>query len=272
MKKVTMKYSAVEKNLYSGAPAPGTQVLRRSHDILRLLALHSRKGLKLNEISKFLNLEPSTAHRILQGLVQERMATQELDKRYNLGPALYELGITAGSRYPLLDCVQPTVKHLAKITGDSVVVSIRSGLYSVCIEKKSGEFPIQTSMVSVGTRRPLASGAGGLAILSCLENKELQWIVGQNAEEMRIDSAEIFERVNETRRVGYALNTYRQTTPQIAALAVPVIGAFGQCFAGLAIVALSMRLSGKRRTEILELLLSETEALTQRLQKQSLPN
>jgi DNA-binding IclR family transcriptional regulator len=272
MKKVAMKYTAVEKKLRIGPPAPGTQVLRRAHDVLRLLALHSREGLKLSEISASLNLEPPTAHRILQGLIQERMATQELNKRYNLGPALYELGLTAGSRFPLLDFVQPTVKELAKLTGDTLVVTIRSGLDGVCIEKQSGEFPIQTSMVSVGTRRPLASGAGGLAIMSCIEKEELKWIVGQNAEEMRIDMSEIFERVEEAQRVGYALNTYRQTTPQIAALAVPVFGAFGRCVAGLAIVALSMRLSGKRRTEILKLLRSESEALSQVLSKQAVPH
>ncbi len=253
------------------APAPGTQVLRRAHDMLRLLALHAREGMRLSDIASTLSLEPPTAHRILQGLVQERMAVQDVDKRYNLGPALYELGMTAGASYPLRDVVQTSVEHLAKTTGDTLVVTVRSGLDSVCIERRTGAFPIQTSMVAIGTRRPLASGAGGLAIMACLDKDESRWLVEQNALQLKCSAADIAARIEDARRIGYAINTYRHTTPPISALGVPIMGAFGQCVAGLAIVALSMRLSGKRRTEVVELLRNEAVAVSRRLAQQVLP-
>jgi DNA-binding IclR family transcriptional regulator len=267
-----MKKTAAAAMARIAAPAPGTQVLRRSHDILRLLALHAREGLRLSDVAATLSLEPPTAHRILQGLVQERMAVQDAGKRYHLGPALYELGMTAGARYPLLELVQPSVEHLAKATGDTLVVTVRSGLDGVCIERRTGAFPIQTSMVAVGTRRPLASGAGGLAIMACLDKDESDWLVEQNARQLKRSAAEISERIEEARRIGYALNTYRDTTPPISALGVPIMGAFGQCVAGLAIVALSMRLSGKRRTEVVELLRNEAAAVSRRLAKLALPH
>lgn len=254
------------------APAPGTQVLRRAHDVLRLLALHAREGLRLIDIASSLALEPPTAHRIAQGLVQERMAIQDpQDKRYYLGPALYELGMTAGIRYPLRDLVQPSVERLAKATGDTIVVTVRSGLDSVCIERRTGEFPIQTSMVTVGTRRPLAAGAGGLAILSCMDPGDRRWLVEQNASQLKRSAADLEAWLKEIRRTGYALNTYRHTTPPIAAIGVPVKGAFGQCVAGMAVVALSMRLSGKRRSQVLEMLRGEASEVERLLAEQSLP-
>jgi DNA-binding IclR family transcriptional regulator len=254
-------------------PAPGTQVLRRAHDILRLLAANERTGLRVSDIASALALEPPTAHRIVQGLVQERMATQDPDdKRYRLGPALYELGITAAPRYPLRELVQPSVERLADATGDTIVATVRSGLDSVCIERRTGAFPIQTSMVTVGTRRPLASGAGGQAIMACLEDgAERRWLIEQNASRTKRSVGELTALLDDVRRNGYALNTYRHTTPPIAAIGVPILGAFGQCVAGLAVVALSMRLSGKRRGEVLELLRKEAAETGRLLTAVALP-
>jgi DNA-binding IclR family transcriptional regulator len=254
------------------APAPGTQVLRRAHDILRLLARHQREGVRITDIAVALGLEPPTAHRLVQGLVQERMAVQDKQlRRYFLGPALYELGIAAGSRFPLRDLVQPSVDRLTTATGDTVVVSVRSGLDSVCIEHRSGEFPIRTSFVTVGTRRPLAAGAGGLAILSCLTDEERLRLIAANAKQLERDVVELTSRVDEARRIGYALNVYRRTAPPISAIGVPVLGAFGQCVAGLSVVALAMRLSGKRRVEVLEMLRTEAVEITRMVSEQVLP-
>ncbi|HEY4069378.1 MAG TPA: IclR family transcriptional regulator [Burkholderiaceae bacterium] len=254
------------------APAPGTQVLRRAHDILRLLARHQRDGVRVTDIATALGLEPPTAHRLVQGLVQERMAVQDKSlRRYFLGPALYELGISAGARFPLRDFVQPSVDRLARATGDSAVVTIRSGLDGVCLEHRSGEFPIRTSFVTVGTRRPLAAGAGGLAILSCLADDERRRLVAANAVQMEVDAGELAARVDEARRVGHALNIYRRTTPPISAIGVPIMGAFGQCVVGISVVALSMRLSGKRRSDVLGMLRDEAQEIGRQVSVETLP-
>jgi DNA-binding IclR family transcriptional regulator len=255
------------------APAPGTQVLRRSHDMLRLLATHNRTGLRVSDIAQALALEPPTAHRIVQGLVQERMASQDPGtKLYFLGPALCELGITAASRYPLRSLVQPSVERLAKATGDTIVVSVSSGLDSVCIERRSGEFQIQTSMVRVGTRRPLTAGAGGQAIVAAMpDDDSTRWLIAQNAAALERTPEELAARIAETRRNGYASNIYRHTQPPIAALGVAVMGAFGQCVAGFAVVALAMRLNGARKAEIIELLKKEAAQTHALLAQTSLP-
>ena len=256
----------------SKAPTPGTQLLRRAHAILRLLASHNRDGLRVIDIASQLGLEQPTAHRILQGLVQERMVIRDpLLPRYFLGPALVDLGLTAAAKFPWRELTQASVARLAKQTGDTVVVTLRAGADGICIEHKSGEFPIQASIVSVGTRRPLAAGAGGLAILSQLDSSERQRLVNLNATQLGRDVDEILQRVEAARKLGYSVNNYRRTAPAITAIGVPVTGNSGNCNLGIAVVALAMRLSGKRRNEILASLHEEAAVIGEAIAVAGLP-
>ena len=255
----------------SKAPTPGTQLLRRAHDILRLLASHNRDGLRVIDIASQLGLEQPTAHRILQGLVQERMVIRDpLLPRYFLGPALVDLGLTAAAKFPWRELTQASVARLAKQTGDTVVVTLRAGADGICIEHKSGEFPIQASVVSVGTRRPLAAGAGGLAILSQLDS-ERQRLVNLNATQLGRVADEILQRVEAARKLGYSVNNYRRTAPAITAIGAPVTGSSGNCNLGIAVVALAMRLSGKRRNEILASLHEEAAVIGKAIAEACLP-
>jgi DNA-binding IclR family transcriptional regulator len=250
---------------------PGTQVLRRIGDILRFLALHNREGARLTDVAGALELEPPTAHRLLQGLVNERMVHFEADsKRYCLGPELYELGVTAAVRFDLLDVIGPSVQRLIDISGDSVVVTVRSGIDGVCIEHQAGAFPIRTSVVSVGSRRPLSGGAGGLAIMSMLEVPQALRIATANAAGDKDLLETYLRRVADARRQGYAVNEYRRPAPGIVALAVPLCGAYGECVAGISVVALGNRLAGKRRNEVVGLLRAECERVASRMKDFSL--
>lgn len=256
----------------STPPIPGTQVLRRSAQILRLMALHTKDGVRVIDVAESLELEPPTAHRLLQGLVQERLAEHDAQsRRYFLGPSLYELGLTAAPRFNLLDTLQPSIFRLAAATEDTVVATVRSGLDGICIEHRSGAFPIRTSVVSVGTRRPLAAGAGGMAIASCMPEDEAERLIQENAERLGQDPGKLAGRMNEARRAGYALHTYRRITPTITAIGIPVIGAYAQCVAGIGVIALSSRLYGKRREEVLDLLRTESAAMTKALTEYAAP-
>jgi DNA-binding IclR family transcriptional regulator len=258
-------------NTKSG-PIPGTQVLRRSAQILRLIALHPRSGVRVIDVAQSLQLEPPTAHRLLQGLIQERMVQHDADtRRYFLGPALYELGLAAAPRFDLLEYLQPSILRLTAQTGDTVVATVRSGYDGICIAHHTGEFPIRTSVVSVGTRRPLTAGAGGLAIASTMDDDEIDRLAQENAERLSVEPRQLVARVREARLQGYSVNMYRRTSPGITALGIPVIGAYGQCVAGIGVIALSSRLYGKRRNEVLDLLRTESAVMTLVLTESTAP-
>lgn len=249
---------------------PGTQVLRRIGQILRFVAEHNRDGARLTDVAGALELEPPTAHRLLRGLVSERMIQfDEGSKRYRLGPELYELGLAAASRFDLIEFIAPSIQRLVEATGDSVVVTVRSGVEGVCVARRHGAFPIQTSVVRVGSRRPLSSGAGGLAIMSTLEEAKARSIAQANTGGERTRVATLLKRIREAQQLGYAVNEYRQPAPGIVALGVPICGTYGECIAGIAVVALGNRLSGKRRGEVVGLLKNEARLIQEELRAAS---
>jgi DNA-binding IclR family transcriptional regulator len=66
--------------------------------------------------------------------------------------------------------------RIAEATGDTVFLTQRSGLDSVCVDRQEGTFPIKTFTLEIGMRRPLGVGTGSLAILSGLSEEEVKHV------------------------------------------------------------------------------------------------
>lgn len=119
------------------------------------------------------SLDKSTAHRLLQRLVHERMLARDPMRGYRLGPLLYELGLGALPESNLREISQTALYELAHATGDMVFLVRRSGFETVCLNRIAGNYPIQTMTRTVGDRHPLGVGAGGLAILASLNDSDM---------------------------------------------------------------------------------------------------
>lgn len=251
----------------------GTQVLRRVSEILRHVAIHNREGARLSDVAGALHLELPTAHRLLQGLVAERMLTRTERKCYVLGPDLWELGIVAGGHFALLDCFRPSIQRIVEATGDTVVLTVRSGSFGVCVERCSGTFPIQANTVGPGGRRPLAAGAGGLAILSALPEAERALVVAENAAQLQgvpnksLENLQV--QLRKAHKAGYVLHEILHTTPRITAIGVPVFGGYGAPIAGISVKSIASRLTGKRRAEVAEILKVEAAAIARTLSREA---
>jgi DNA-binding IclR family transcriptional regulator len=99
----------------------GAQSLRRSLQLLRLLAQHQEEGLKLMEVIDKSGLERSTVHRLLSCLVEERFSERDPEtRRYRLGIDAMQLGFASMHRVPLVDSCRPLLQKLARMSGDSV--------------------------------------------------------------------------------------------------------------------------------------------------------
>ena len=67
------------------------QTVGRAVSLLRLIASNQPRHLRLVDVAAMASLDKSTAHRLLQRLVQERMLARDASRGYRLGPLLYEL-------------------------------------------------------------------------------------------------------------------------------------------------------------------------------------
>lgn len=189
--------------------APSVQTFSRASLILDVLS-KAKGGARFSEISKATGFGKGTAHRLLSGLVSVGFIDKDAStKRYVIGARLAVIG-AASSHTMLVNNARPAMMRLASKTEDTVFLSVKSGVHSVCIHRETGAFPIKTLTLNVGDARPLGVGAGSLAILSALNDVEMATsIEGQVTDRSHygdFSATKLKEAVERTRRAGFALN------------------------------------------------------------------
>lgn len=225
-------------------------VLERSVQLLKLLATAGRRGLALTQLSKSTDMAHSTVHRLLRQLMQERLVVQrETGKGYALGPLAFELGLAAAPSYDLREHCQLGMQQLAEELGDTVYLSVRSGIESVCQAREEGPSPIRVNTLSIGSRRPLGLGAGGLAILSHLPAAEyeevMSHILPRVQTEAGLDERTLRAAVAQTRRNGYSFIRNRVTLG-VTAVGVPIFDSLDRPIAAISIAAIDERMRADR--------------------------
>jgi len=227
----------------------GTQTIHRCAALLRLITTHQRTGLRLVDLYPCVGLTRPTTHRILQALVAEGFVRQdEKSKRYFLGGLLYEMGVAAFSPHDLRDIVQPFLQRVAHETGDTVFLTIRSGLDGVCIARAEGAYPIKVFVLDVGRRRPLAIGASAQAYLSALPDDEIEriWLANRDRVVRQFPNfslEQMWQHIDQARQNGYLISDVLEVN-DVRAIAVPILGTMNRPVGALSISALKNRLSG----------------------------
>jgi DNA-binding IclR family transcriptional regulator len=204
-------------------------------------------------------------HRILAGLAANGMVEHDrATGRYFVGIQIVSWARAAANRFGLAERAAPALARLAKLTDDTVYLTMRMGDEAVCVGRKEGSYPIKTLTLAVGDRRPLGIGAGSLALIAFLPDTEEgeRIIPAQKAECARfgIDEPALREMIERARRLGYALNEGR-ITPGMSALAVPVFGHDGVPVAAISVAAVMARMEPPRRELIVAALRAEAERL-----------
>lgn len=238
----------------------GTQSIERALTLMREIAAHNRTGSRLLDLATGTGLQRPTVHRMLKCLALENMIQQDPDShRYYLGSMVFELGLTAAPRFDLREICHPAMNRLADATGDTVFLTQRSGLDSVCVDRQEGTFPIKTFTLEVGMRRPLGVGTGSLAILSALSDEEVRRVVNANAPrlpEYGLTTPSLHAQVKRAQKLGYAVREM-PTLAGVRSIGHALHNQSGIAFAALSISAISSRMAEKRVAELATLLKNE---------------
>jgi len=249
----------------SAATKSGTQVVQRVAALLRGVSARNRIGARLIDLCTEVAIERPTAHRILQGLVSEGLIRQdESTKRYFLGSAIYEMGLAASPRTNIRDLCHPHLQQIAQATGDTVSLTVRAGFDGVCIDRAEGAFPIKVFVLEVGKRRPLNVGGGALAIMSFLDDNEIERIFKVNAERCRekypnYSEANARKTIARARQRGFVISDVIEL-PGVRSIAVPLRDKNNVPIAGISVSTLTTRMDKARS----DLALSEiTKAIDQ---------
>ncbi|MDO4905178.1 MAG: IclR family transcriptional regulator [Lautropia sp.] len=132
------------------------------------------QAISLKELSSRTGLHPSTAHRILNDLVQTRFVDRVDTGSYQLGLRLLELGNLVKARLNVRDAAMGPMRELHRITGQPINLSIRQGDEIVYIERALSERSGMQVVRAVGGRAPLHLTSVGKLFLASDGPKALQ--------------------------------------------------------------------------------------------------
>jgi DNA-binding IclR family transcriptional regulator len=257
-----------------GAAAGGAQSIDRAATLLLLVGRAGPFGARLSELVEQCDLAKPTVRRILLALVRAGLLDQDLEtRRYYIGPEIYVLGTLASTRFGIHPISLRSLVRLSQETGDTAFLSVPRGVYSICVHREEGPYPIRIHALHAGDRHPLGVGAGSLALLSALPDHEVKEVVAANADILADNYPQhppkvLLAMVQEARAKGYALNP-GMLLPGSWGIGVAIRGQDGRPIGALSIAAIESRLGEDRQQKLAELLTKEARSIETRLREVS---
>lgn len=145
----------------SAALPRGTQTLIRGLAVVQAVADGASS---LAEISEATALTRSTAHRLVQGLLRERVLTENGRGDYRLGGRLISWGGSASAQNPVIDVARPVLEQLSETAQDTVHLACEDAGTVFYLHKIDGRRGA-TMRSRVGGREPLSLTGIGKALL-----------------------------------------------------------------------------------------------------------
>ena len=233
---------------------------------MRMVASKPEFGWRLSDLAAACQQDKATVHRMLGCLLEERLVEQRVsDKHYIPGPLMYELGLAHPARVQFQRAAEDAVCGFSQRMAGIGLLLVRSGNEYVC-SVRAGTLVLAGLMVHPGTRRPLFTSAGGIAILQTLPEDEACEILSQNAvQEITFRGAgrlgalqTMRERSN---RHGFGVNL-GDVVPGVHAFAEPVRDTSNNAFAALCLMGTAELYGEERLPYLHEKLKTEAAALS----------
>jgi DNA-binding IclR family transcriptional regulator len=198
-------------------------------------------------------LPRATAHRLAVGLEVHRLLQRGTDGRWRPGPALGELSGTTSD--PLLEAAAAVLPRLREITGESVQLYRRDGMYRVCVAAAEPPSGLRDT-VPVGARLPMTAGSGA-KVLAAWADPAVQRAV--------LVEAVFGERtLLDVRRRGWA-QSVAEREAGVASVSAPVRDRSGGVVAAVSVSGPIDRIGRRPGARWAADLLAAADALTSRL-------
>jgi DNA-binding IclR family transcriptional regulator len=172
-----------------------------------------------------------------------------VSKHYVFGPEMGRIGSCAQERFDWTTLAHDSLVRLADKFEDTALLSVLSGIETVCVDVQMGRYPLQANYQQSGSRRTLGVGAGGLALLAALSDAERERALLQIRPRLdhfpALDAHALIERIDTAQRNGYAM-LLDAVVPNIGGVAV-VIRDGGRPVAALSVTALTERITSREK-------------------------
>jgi DNA-binding IclR family transcriptional regulator len=225
----------------------GTQSIDRTIGVLKHVVANGFHGLTVAELVNLSGLERPTVHRIVQALERQGLLKRPTgSKRYVLGDYCRQMAAAFADRADLRTVCEPVLRGVSEETGNSAFLIGRMGFESICLARVIGSHPVQVLTVNVGSRQPLGTGAGGLAILSTLAVAEQNECIRANAKRLgsygSLTESMLRALIHATERRGHAVIGH-YSVPGVIGIGMAMRNATGAVMGAITTASIDSRMT-----------------------------
>ena len=217
--------------------------------MMRLLAALARHAspVNLKQLAGETRLHPSTAHRILSVMVENRLVDRIEPGTYRLGIRLLELGSLVKSRISVRQEALPHMQTLHEELGETINLSVRHDDEVVYVERTSDSSAMMRVVQIIGARAPLHITAVGKLFLSAEGAEKAADYVRRTGlprftDNTLTDPAALNGELERIRREGYAFDN-EEAEKGVSCIGAGIYNDEGLLVAGLSVSAPSDRLN-----------------------------
>ncbi|WP_366655279.1 IclR family transcriptional regulator C-terminal domain-containing protein [Fodinicurvata sp. EGI_FJ10296] len=254
--------------MHSSSPADTSlRSIARATAILRTLASDPQADWRLSALADAVGLNERSTRRIAQALCAEGLV-QVTPLGYSLGVQAWLMGEAATERHSLTTHGRDCLLRIAEVTGDVSILSVPFGRTARVVGREEGDHPILPMNLKVKVTRPLGCGAHSMALLAAMPDAAVERVIEEDEAARQSFPSFTKDRLRSltatTRANGFA-ESAGDIVAGMSALAVAILDQSGRPIAALSCLAISERLTGKRREAALCSLVEQGDALATRI-------
>lgn len=245
-------------------------MVERAFRLLELLS-GSEEGLTLSDLARALDMSKGSMHGLLKTLESSRAIERSEERRYVLGPRIYDLAEAYVQHNGLRRFALPAMRRLANITSETVCLGQIEHQWVRILEHAEGRNESPSLHISAprGTRVHVLAGATGRVLLS-------SWPMAQRKAFLRAhplphftersitDPEKFLLAVEETARTGIGVD-HEEYLTGVNAVAAPIYSPEGSLLALLWIVGFASRFKDDHLVHAIECLRTEASTISQLL-------
>lgn len=234
-----------------------------------LLFLATRKSIGVTELATELNVNKSTAYRILETLRKYNMTEQKkVSSKYKLGPAVLQLSEQVYKDLNIISIAKPYMQKLVEELGESTHLCILSNNSAVVIEQITTSSRLSVNS-KIGNNEPLHASSVGKCLLAFVNSEELKKILNKIKmdkfnQRTIVDKETLIKELTKTKKRGYAIDD-REITDEIRCISVPIFNHKGQAVYSLGLSGPVSRMTRNKMEKAILLLKKTGESVSAKL-------
>jgi DNA-binding IclR family transcriptional regulator len=218
----------------------------RAIRILFLLG-ENHEPMRLSELSRRLNIDKSTAYRIMATLLSQGFVEQDAEtRRYFLGLRLLELSAEKLRSLRVLPAAKPVMRDLMIRTNETVHLGVLVDGEVLFLDSEQGPGVLSVNTI-IGSKAFPHSSAVGKALLANLSTREIDAILALKGMprftgRTLLTPEELHKELASVRELGYAIDD-EETFVGVRCVAVPIFNDSGDVVAAMGISGPAQRIT-----------------------------